>query len=356
LSSQLRADIRFANGLPSSGSLLRAFQEIDKKFDGSIPLLLRVNWSKAKEPTPGELLAAVEAAHHSLDGRSIISPAISLATIYQTLPERDRDPALLMKLMAKLPDQRARLFVDNEARQALVMSRCQDAGSHPIEDMITDIQSDLLELETQHPGFRLRVTESLLTSMRVGNRVVLDLMKSLFMAVPITVVVLVLALRSVRAGLVALIPNIFSMAALAATMVLVDQPLMVAGSAVFCMCFGIAVDDTIHSLTGFKRHYKPGSSTARAITETYREVGDAVISTTVILVAGLAVVMLGQTASTRIFGAMFCLGMVWSVVGDLVILPPIIACFPPKRQANFKQRKPLAATSATANQDAADEI
>ena len=98
--------------------------------------MISVTWSEETEPTADELLAAVEAAHHALDDIPIISPAISLATVEQILPEGDRDPAQVIKHLDKLSDQRLKLFIDREARRALVMSRCQDAGSHPIEDMI----------------------------------------------------------------------------------------------------------------------------------------------------------------------------------------------------------------------------
>jgi hypothetical protein len=331
IGTQLRADIRFSNALPSSGGLALAFERIDERFGGSIPLILSVRWSEDTDPTDDELFAAVQAAHRTLEGKTIISRPISLATIFQTLPEKDRDPASLMKQIGKLSDERLKLFVNHKARQAFVISRCQDAGSHPIEDLIAQVQRDLAEVEPQHPGFRLHVTNSMLTAMRTGNLVVLDLMKSLFMAVPITLIVLMLALRSVRAGFIALLPNLFPMAVLAATMVLTGQPIVMTGAAVFCMCFGIAVDDTIHSLAAFKRQYRSGIPAGDAIVSAYREIGDAVISTTIILIAGLGVVMLGQTYATRMFGAMFCLGMAWSVVGDLVILPAILACFPLKR-------------------------
>ncbi len=97
------------------------------------------------------------------------------------------------------------------------------------------------------------------------------------------------------------------------------------------MCFGIAVDDTIHTITAFNRKLDAGQSVRDAIINAYRDLGDAVISTTLILIGGLGVVLLGQSYFTRMFGVMFCIGLAWAVVGDLIILPALLACFPGKK-------------------------
>jgi hypothetical protein len=247
------------------------------------------------------------------------------------MAEKDQNPKSLFQQVSKVPEEQRKIFFDREARQALVVARCQDAGGHPIDDLLTDIDSEFSQLESKHSGFRFRVTETLVHGIRNATMIVVDLAKSLLMAVPLTIGVLMLALKSFRAGVIALLPNIFPMAALAATMVICGQSITLSGAAVFVMCFGIAVDDTIHTITAFNRKREAGQSVRDAIVNAYRDLGDAVLSTTAILIGGLGVVMLGQSYFTRMFGVMFCVGLAWAVIGDLIILPAILACYPHKQ-------------------------
>ena len=60
-------------------------------------------------------------------------------------------------------------------------------------------------------------------------------------------------LRSLRLGLLSIIPNFVPIAALIGTMGYLDIPLNSFNSMVASIAIGIAVDDTIHLLTGFKR-------------------------------------------------------------------------------------------------------
>jgi predicted RND superfamily exporter protein len=339
-----RTDPRMVNILPSLGATRRDFENAEQKFGGALPLVATVRWAADLQPDADQLYNAIADAHHALEGRSIISPPLSLVNLFQSMPEKDRDPISLFEQLSIVPaDQRALLF-DEDARQALVVARCRDAGGTPIDELLTSIESDYAQLEAKHPGFRFGVAETVIHQIRNANTIVKDLIDSLMTSVPLTIGVIMLALRSFRAGLLSLSPNIFPMAALAATMVIFGQPITLTGAAVFVMCFGIAVDDTIHQIMGFNRNRAAGQPVRDAIVNTMRDLGDAVVSTTVILVGGVGVVMLGQAYATRIFGVMFCIGLFYALVGDLIITPALLACFPGSAKqgtaaAEFVERK-----------------
>jgi hypothetical protein len=98
-----------------------------------------------------------------------------------------------------------------------------------------------------------------------GQRRRPDLVNSLFLSVVVTIVIIGLALRSVRFGLIALLPNIFPIAALAATMLLLGIPMLAIVATVSVICVGIAVDDTIRVLTVFGRLHREVVPTQEAI-------------------------------------------------------------------------------------------
>jgi hypothetical protein len=68
------------------------------------------------------------------------------------------------------------------------------------------------------------------------------------------------------------------MVALAATMAFLGQPITPTGAAVFEMCVGIAVDDTIHSIGAATRRFNAGQSVRDSVINAYRKLGDAGLS------------------------------------------------------------------------------
>lgn len=331
IGGQLEADPRVSNGLPTAGPTRAAFQSIDQNFGGAMPVVATVRWDADANVNAEQVYAAITAAHEVLAEQDILGPPLSLVNMYESMAEKDRNTKSLFQYLAKIPREQLNNVFDRERRQALVLARCQDAGGRPVHSMLENVQNQFKQLESEHPGFHFEVPVSAVHGIANSTFVVNDLAKSLLMAVPVTLGVLMLALGSFKAGAVALLPNVFPMAALAATLVLAGQSVTLTGAAVFVMCFGIAVDDTIHAIAAFGRKFRAGQSVRDAIVNSYRDLGDAVVSTTVILIGGIGVVMLGQSYTTRSFGMVFCIGLLWAVVGDLVILPAVLACWPHKR-------------------------
>lgn len=64
--------------------------------------------------------------------------------------------------------------------------------------------------------------------------------------------VLTMAYRSIRIGLIALIPNFFPLAFTGTWLVATGHSLELAMVCAFTVCLGIAVDDTIHFLTRYR--------------------------------------------------------------------------------------------------------
>lgn len=325
---QVQTDPRVVNGLPTEGTTRKALLKIEEQFGGTLPLVTTVRWDADSPPTAEEIYLAIADAHSVLSDRAITGPPLSLVNLYEALPERDHTPKALFQMLAKVPEKERKTVFDTELGRSLILSRCEDAGGLPIDGLLTDLEHDFAELENEHPGFRFQIAQTSIQGIRNANQIVADLIKSMLLAIPLTLGVVMLALQSFKAGVIAFLPNVFPMAALAATMVIAGQTITLTGAAVFVMCFGIAVDDTIHTITSFNKKLLAGQSRRDAIVNTYTELGGAVLSTTAILCGGLGVVMLGASYFTRMFGVMFCIGLIWALIGDLFMLPAILACYP----------------------------
>jgi predicted RND superfamily exporter protein len=132
-------------------------------------------------------------------------------------------------------------------------------------------------------------------------------------------------LRSVRAGLVAMLPNIFPAVVLFGTMGLSGTlcdigSMMTAGAAM-----GIAVDDTIHFLTWFRRVRDTAPSRDAAIRRAHAHCAPAMVKTTLICGLGLLVFSLSSFVPTSRFAWLMAAMLGVGLVGDLIFLPALLS-------------------------------
>ena len=128
-----------------------------------------------------------------------------------------------------------------------------------------------------------------------------------------------------RGGLISMLPNIFPVVIIFGLMgylgVLVDIGSMMTAS----VAMGVAVDDTIHFLSWYRSGLKSGMDRSDAIRLAYSRVGTAMTYTTMIAGMGLAVFMLSTFTPTQRFGTLMLTLLGAALVGDLLLLPAILA-------------------------------
>ena len=129
----------------------------------------------------------------------------------------------------------------------------------------------------------------------------------------------------VMAGLIAMIPNLFPIVIIFGLMghanVLVDIGTMMTAS----VALGVAVDDTIHFLSWFRQYLDTGMSRIEAVIETYKRVGPAMLQTTLVAGLGLFVFSLSTFTPTQRFGTLMLVLLVTALLGDLILLPALLA-------------------------------
>ena len=137
--------------------------------------------------------------------------------------------------------------------------------------------------------------------------------------------VLVVALRSVKIGLVSLFPNIVpAVMAFGIWGMFVGQ-VNLALSVVATMTLGIVVDDTVHFLSKYLRARRErGISAASAAQYAFTSVGTALIVTSAILIAGFAILSLSAFDLNASMGVMTALTIALALLADLLVLPGLL--------------------------------
>jgi predicted RND superfamily exporter protein len=172
-----------------------------------------------------------------------------------------------------------------------------------------------------------------------------DLIKSFLLAFVLIGLVMVVMLRSVPAGLISMIPNTFPALVVFGGMGWAGQLCDIGTMMTASVALGIAVDDTIHFLSWFRRGMKQGLDRHEAVGLAYRQCGKAMLQTTVICGLGMLVFGLSSFVPTARFAWLMCTLLFVALAGDLLLLPALLTgptgrLFAPRRSGTKRSELP----------------
>lgn len=326
VSFSLRPDERNSNALPGESEAAQALRHMDQAMGGLEFSRVVVRWSGDVPSDSPEVLEVIREVDELLRGEELIGHPLSIRNLIDSLPG-EGTAADRMSLLELLPPPLKRAFYTPEIREAIVTFRVQDLGIARYGPVFRRIEAGLAEIARRHPQFSLDLSGRAVWRWENLYQIVVDLAASLGSAAVIIFLVLMAAYRSLRMGIISIVPNVFPLAVTGTFLVLSGQALELVSVCAFTVCLGIAVDDTIHFLTRFEEERAKTDDRRLAIQRAFTGVGTALVMTTIILVAGFSTVLLSDSRDHRIFATMGGLTIASALFGDLVILPALLARF-----------------------------
>ncbi len=133
---------------------------------------------------------------------------------------------------------------------------------------------------------------------------------------------------SLKAGALAMIPNLLPVLVTFGFMGFMEIPLSVATFPVAIIALGIAVDDTIHFMIRYAGELKNADSNELSIMNTIKMEIRPVLSTSTALIAGFFMLLFGQFGSTIQFGKLTALCILTALICDLLITPMLLLKIP----------------------------
>jgi predicted RND superfamily exporter protein len=161
-------------------------------------------------------------------------------------------------------------------------------------------------------------------------------------------VILMAALKSVRMGVISLIPNVVPAAMAFGVWALLVGQVGFAVSVVAGLSIGIIVDDTVHFLSKYNR-VRHDRKAQDAVRYAFESVGTAILGNTIIVATGFAILGLSTFRVTAYMGLLTSLTVAAALVVDFLLLPALLIALD-RRPAPSEARDflPLAVTGKTA--------
>ena len=353
ISLTLRPDNVTKHSLPTGSEMYDALVHCDESMGGIDTAQVEIRWPANLAADNPRIYRVVEQTQRLLEKEPSLRHPLSLCDVMETFPESEADSATRLSMLELLPPPLKRLFVDGPSRKALISFRIRDDGIAKYEPVFRNVENEFAEIMAENPGFEIKLIGEPVIRSRDLYQVVLDLAKSLGVASVVIFLVITIVYRSLRLGLISIVPNLFPLVFTGTVLVAMGGALDFASVCAFTVCLGIAVDDTIHFLTRFQqsRHLP----LREAIRSTYLGVGTALVTTTVILVLGFGATMTSELPDHRMFASMACATIAAALAGDLIFLPALLVCFPGKKDRQQPQAN-LATSTRSAEFSNADRV
>jgi uncharacterized protein len=159
----------------------------------------------------------------------------------------------------------------------------------------------------------------------IGKRNIVSMLTGTTVALILISIVLIIALRSVKIGLVSLIPNLVPAAMGFGLWGLTVGEIGLSLSVVASMSLGIVVDDTVHFLSKYLRaRREKGLGSEDAVRYAFITVGRALVITSIVLVAGFLVLATSSFELNSGMGLLTAVVIAIALFVDFLFLPTIL--------------------------------
>lgn len=328
---RLKSDVDPVEFLPKRSVILKDLQRIERDLTNVDSIEAIVDFGKSEEPF-FERLRRVRSLQERIAAHPGVRHAMSAASFFPVeMPESSFETAQILSNANTMSSDSG--WVVDDQRQWRISARVRRSAEFSPIDILEDLDKELA-------GEPIRFT-GLTPLLKSAQYEIFDGFWQSFAAACLTItVVMILSLRSVLAGLIAMIPNIVPIwmvfGAVGYLGMPVDIGMMMTGS----IALGISVDCTFHFLVYYREAYDSGCSSAEATRRALIHSGTPMVESTLICSLGMLALCLSNFEPTARFGALMAAQMLTSMLGELVLLPALLCCRPALKTA--ESRSPAA--------------
>jgi len=213
-------------------------------------------------------------------------------------------------------------LLDRERQTARLTVNLNVHGANAIQGVIHRLRAHLREQPPADLRWRVAGIGRLFADQE--DLLVTGQERSILAAIGVIFLMLALAWRSWRLGLLGMLPNLSPVVVIFALMGMTGIRLDMATALIASVAVGIAVDDTVHMVHGYRQRRRAGRGVALALLRTYRQAGRAVTATTLILGVQFMLLTLSDFRPVAHFGLLSAAGVVTAWLFDLLLLPALL--------------------------------
>jgi len=348
--SKVKIDSNLSELFYEDSEIRIAYNAVDDNMAGAQSLEIMIDTGEIDGLLDPQLLQTIERFQERVEEKypDEVSRSFSLANIvkntnkimnnndvaFEKVPD---DSAMISQLLylfnSANPEDRRSIVSDDYSRSHITIN-VYNAGSYQykqfFEELSIEIDSVFGELKAERfPELDVQVTGSIALMMRALDEIASSQYRSFALALGVISVILIFTLGSLQGGMIAVIPNLLPALVTFGLLGLLDISLDTDTLLIAPVVIGIAVDDTIHFMTHYRVALIRTGDMARALQSTLRDVGQAVMFTTMVLGLGFGLLSFSEYLGMAKVGFFGAIAIFVALLCDLFLLPALLLIFKP---------------------------
>jgi predicted RND superfamily exporter protein len=307
----------------------RDFDTVNRLLSGAIPLFVSLDGGAPGAFREPEALRALERLQRDADAAPYVSRTLSLADTVRVMnraleqddPAAERIPdtrSAAAELLFLAPKAHLSRFTNVDHSRTNLWVRTGAVGSEALREVEAALDAGLAAARFPD-GVHGAVTGNALLLARSADGIAESQPQTVGLAALVIFALVWGSLRSLKLGVVAMIPNLLPVIVYFGMLGAGMAPLSLPTSLIGSVALGITIDDTVHTLARYRDERRAGLSTEAALTETVRHVGRAVVVTGLMLALGFSVMGLSGFAKLQEFGWLSAATLAVCLVTDLLL-------------------------------------
>lgn len=328
---QIEVENSLSRKLPEDHPVRAAVKVVERAVGGSWQLEVIVDSGRDEGLKAGGFVQSLGRLEHAIEALPKVGVVQSLVDVLgrmhrvlapdhaSTLPDTPEMVAQYLLLFEMSGGEDLTALVDPTQRHLRLAVRLADMTAE--EGIAIAAEIDRLAKELLPAGTSAYAGGFGLMTARAGPEILRGSLRGLATALVLIALLMGVLFRSVRVGLLSIVPNLLPvafglvMASWFVAQVDVDALMNLT------ICIGIAVDDTIHFLSRYRIERRRGLDRADAVRATIVEAGHGITRTSLILVGGFLVLVLSDVMGLRVAGVMLPAALASAVLLDLTLVP-----------------------------------
>lgn len=332
--SLIRTNYRIEDNLPVGAKVTKDFLFFEEKFAGFRPVEYGIYTQGDYQVDDFKVVQQIDKLETHLREYPSIKAITSLTAVYKSLnqmnagggraayqiPDNDTTFQELQTLVSKIPPSTLNVLRSKDNKKTRISTRISDLGADSVKQVggqierwvAANIDSNVVKVKRTGTGMLID---------KNGEYIRDNTVQGLFWSVSIISILMALIFRKWQVMLIFLIPNLFPLFICGAFMGFYGIQLEAGVSIVFSVIFGIAVDDTIHTLSKLKAFRDKSNNTDDALYNTMMEVGKPMIHTAIILFFGFMVMLFSSNPPSVNVGILMSFTLASALLSDLFLLP-----------------------------------
>ncbi len=362
--SRLTVENAFVDYFKESTEIYQGLRVIDRQLGGTTPFDVLLDFSEGGESRPAEKssesagggefdmfsefqeeaedqarywftpykMEKILTMHNYLDSLPATGKVLSLGTMLKTARRLNNGepldsfelPLIYNQLPEKYREQLVTPFVSVEHNQARFSVRVVDTTPNLQRDRLISRIKHALTTRFGYDRQDVHLTGMLILYNNVLQQLFESQILTLGVVLAALMVMFLILFRSVKVAVIAVFPNLLSIAVVLGMLGWLGIPLDMMTITIAAISVGIAVDDTIHYIHRFKTEILAGRDYLTAMHNSHGSIGYAMYYTSVTIVLGFSILALSNFIPTIIFGLLTGLAMLIALIASLTLLPRLI--------------------------------